>query len=639
MDRNSLILSSKTRQIMLHLAELGRAWPSPPLPPLPSALLPATPNWRLGAAFDLEQDETPLIDALIDAANAVRAPFFFPGHKMGAGAPKRLRMRRFGLGSALRHDLPELPELDNLFAPEGPILHAQELAARAFAAQRTWFLANGSTAGVLAAVLACVQLWREEHGTAAGPRPVLLVPRNAHKSVYHALVLTGAQPRWLAPEFDAPSGLCVGITPATIGRALAESGGAARVAAVLLVSPTYEGVLSDIGAAAELCRAVGVPLVVDEAHGAHLGFVPATAATAVEGWPRAPRPALAEGADIAIQSTHKTLGSLTQSAMLHLGQRAAAAEGAAEGEAEGRRRMEGAICAALEIVQSSSPSYLLLASLDAARWQVASPYADGRARLLTAARHAADVRAAVNVKSYRGPRLVELRCGAGAHAIDPLRLTLRASGFALDDSLIAQGVYAELPQAHSLTLALSAGTTRAHVRRLLRALARHGDGGARDAADAIPRDAYAPSTVHTAGAPVHATGDGATARAAAAAASAVGRFVGGGDERTAPAGEGAISPREGAISPREAHFAPRRTVAADDAVGKLSAELICPYPPGVPLLFPGEPITAEILAELRALRDAGCTMTGCSDADLGSLTVLATEGDEGRPGPAPLAGL
>ena len=158
-------------------------------------LLSLQPNAALVPSLDAAQDATPLVDALAAASRAVRSPFFFPGHKMGLGAPAPLQtlgLRR----RVLRHDLPELPELDNLFAPEGVLLEAQDLAARAFGAGRTWFLVNGSTSGVLAAVMACVQLWRQRGGGSRrrGARPVLLLPRNAHKSVYSAMVAAGAEP-------------------------------------------------------------------------------------------------------------------------------------------------------------------------------------------------------------------------------------------------------------------------------------------------------------------------------------------------------------------------------------------------------------------------------------------------------------
>ena len=148
---------------------------------------------------------------------------------------------------------------DNLFAPEGAILRAQTLAAAAFGARRTWFLVNGTTGGVLGALLACVQLAR---ASSAAARVCVVLPRNAHKSAVHALVLCGATPVWVQPELDDASGLPLGLSARAIERAIAGAPG--EVAAVLVVSPTYHGVVSDIGAIADTCRAAHAPLVVDE---------------------------------------------------------------------------------------------------------------------------------------------------------------------------------------------------------------------------------------------------------------------------------------------------------------------------------------------------------------------------------------
>ena len=547
-----------------------------------NCLHPTRPPIR--AHISLQQDEMPLVDALVAASKSVRAPFFFPGHKMGGGAPSALR--RLGLSRrVLRHDLPELPDLDNLFAPEGAIRRAQELAADAFGAERTWFLANGSTAGVLAGLLACVQLWhqqqRRRHDAAA---PVVILPRNAHKSAVHALLMSGAQPCWLAPEVDASSGVCLGVAAAAVHEAL-ERCGPRRVAAVLLVSPTYEGVLSDVASCADACAAAGVPLVVDEAHGAHLTFLPADAHVA--GAPHA-RAALHEGADLAVQSTHKTLGSLTQSAMLHLSARAHST----------RPQLATALAAALEVVTSSSPSYLLLASLDAARWQMASSRGDGVRQLRAAASLADKLRTGVSSLTPEGSWLLSLGRRAGVHATDPLRLTVLTpaleGGFALDDTLIAAGVYAELPEANRITFAISAGSTRGHVRRLLRELKRHAATTAADAAAAATSER---SPLATELADVY------TRCRELQWATTVD-----GDSAT--------------LTPRQAAFCSQRVVSAEAAVGCLSAELVCPYPPGIPILVPGEPVTHDALQLLQAMRAAGCVLTGCSDSELRSLAVL-----------------
>eukprot|EP00965_Chrysotila_dentata_P205680 6183099-Pleurochrysis_carterae.AAC.1 len=202
------------------------------------------------------------------------------GHKMGEGAPLVLRRDLLkGDMSALRHDLPELPELDNLFAPEGAIADAQRLAAEAFGAKRSWFLVNGSTCGVIAAVLACVQLWigarireaaclarvsEEDCGGGGGgggasanvdhrlgvggvggePRPRVLLPRNVHRSAVHALVMAGAEPVWVVPEYDEASGLTLGLSASKVAQAIKANEGS--LAAVMLVSPTYHGMRASL---------------------------------------------------------------------------------------------------------------------------------------------------------------------------------------------------------------------------------------------------------------------------------------------------------------------------------------------------------------------------------------------------------
>ncbi|CAM9478656.1 unnamed protein product, partial [Hapterophycus canaliculatus] len=258
-----------------------------------------------------------------------------------SGAPSRLvDVILGGKLDALRHDLPELPELDNLFAPEGPIRDAELLAADAFGAAKTWMLANGSTCGVLSSIIACVQRHNSRPRSpldptatggggsdssrsvgAGGRKSVVILPRDAHKSAVHALVLSGATPCFLPPIRHPRSGVSLGVGTAALEAALEEHGD--EVAAAFIVSPTYEGACADVSSAARACREAGVPLVVDEAHGAHLAFL----ATSSEGdrdertasSDSAPKAALQCGADLVVQSAHKTLGSLTQSAFLHLG--------------------------------------------------------------------------------------------------------------------------------------------------------------------------------------------------------------------------------------------------------------------------------------------------------------------------------
>ncbi len=228
--------------------------------------------------------------------------------------------------------MPELPELDNLFAPEGVILQAQQLSAEAFGADRTWFLANGSTSGVVAAILAT-----------CGPGDKIVLPRNVHQSAVSGLVLSGAIPIFITPEYDPTFDIAHSITPTAVSEALARHPDAK---AVMMVYPTYYGVCGDIAAIAHIAHQHNIPLLVDEAHGPHFTF-----------HPDLPISALAAGADLTVQSTHKVLSALTQAAMLHT---------------QGMRVDNDRLSKALQLVQSTSPSYLLLASLDVARYQMAT---------------------------------------------------------------------------------------------------------------------------------------------------------------------------------------------------------------------------------------------------------------------------
>ena len=484
-----------------------------------------------------DQTHTPLLSALLGAVDRPTISFHTPGHKGGGGATEGLRHL---LGSAaLRADLPELPELDNLFAPSGPIQAAQALAAQAFGAEASYFLANGSTSGIEAALVAT-----------GGPGEWVLVPRNAHRSVFSGLILSGAQPVYLTPRQDPQWDLAWGMSPAQMAAALAA---VPQVSTVVLVSPNYQGVCADGAAIARLVHNHGARLLVDEAHGAHLGF-----------HPDLPQAALAAGADLVVQSTHKTLSALTQAAMIHR---------------QGQRVAGDRLAQALQLTQSTSPNYLLLASLDAARQQMAL---QGRELLHRTLDIAQSVRAAL---AAPGPLKVLALGNQGAAApfcLDPTRLTVDVSGlgitgFEADEYLHGRlGITAELPTLRQLTFIFSIGTQPQQGAALVE--------GLRTLMRAFPH----PPTPLVTSAP----------------------------EAMPPL---SIPP----LSPREAFFAPQRSLAIADAVGHISAESLCPYPPGIPLILPGEVITAGAIAQLQALHQAGGVITGASDPTLATLRVVA----------------
>ena len=234
---------------------------------------------------------------------------------------------------------------DNTFHPTGCVRDAQRLASDLVGAEASFFLAAGSTLGVATALLASVP-----------PGETVALPRNIHRSVVAGLVLAGARPRFIQHDVLPECG-ALGVTAEAVAAALDAK---PDPAAVLLTRPSYYGLARDLGDVATLCHERGVPLIVDEAHGAHFRWLP-------DG---GPEPALAAGADIAIQSWHKTLGSLVGSAMMHVGR----------GSLVGPERVQDA----LNFLQTTSPSLLLLASLDLVRrrlWREGERlFADGRRR-------------------------------------------------------------------------------------------------------------------------------------------------------------------------------------------------------------------------------------------------------------------
>ena len=243
-------------------------------------------------------------------------PFHMPGHKRNLPLVDR----------ACSIDITEIDGFDNLHHPEGFLKEAMEEAAALYGSRRTFFLVNGSSCGILAAVSALVPVGGK-----------LLLGRNCHTSAYNALGLRQLRPVYLWPRvLPALGGLCGAVQALDVEAALQKD---PEIRAVLIVSPTYEGIVSDIPAIAGVCHAHGVPLVVDEAHGAHFSF----------GQGCFPVSALAQGADVVIQSLHKTLPAMTQTAVLHIGLHALVSD-------EALARYTG-------LFQSTSPSYVLLASI------------------------------------------------------------------------------------------------------------------------------------------------------------------------------------------------------------------------------------------------------------------------------------
>src|SRR3954470_4964186 len=333
-----------------------------------------------------EQPSAPYLDALVAHAFRGTGRFHVPGHKGGPGADPALR---FALGArALAVDIPQDIEGIDLGPSPTPYERAEQLAAEAYGAERTWFLTNGATQGNHALCLALASM---------GTRVV--AQRNSHASLVDGLVLSGGMPSFVAPEYDAELGMAHGVTVEALAETLQR---APDAQAVFVVSPTYYGMVAEVEGLAKVAHEAGVPIVVDQAWGPHFGF-----------HPDLPPSALAQGADAVLTSTHKLVGSLTQSAMLHV---------AAIGRID-----VAAVSRAVRLVRSTSQSSLLLGPLDAARRQLA---VHGEALLhdtLAAVHRTRAKLSEVDGLALIGPELVGR---PGVVAWDPLRIVLdvRATG-------------------------------------------------------------------------------------------------------------------------------------------------------------------------------------------------------------------
>lgn len=510
----------------------------------------------------LDQSHTPLLNALTNCTQQQQAAFHTPGHKRGQGTTSHHQL--FGQ-LAFRADLPELPELDNLFAPAGVIAEAQALAAQLFGADKTWFLANGSTCGMEAAILAVTQ-----------PGEKIIIPRNVHTSVISGLILSGATPIYIAPDYSPIWDIPLAISPDTVAQALAKH---AEAKAVVLVSPTYHGICSEVDAIAAITRQHNIPLIVDAAHGAHFAFHPAL-----------PTSALAAGADIVVHSTHKVLSAFTQAAMLHV---------------QGQRVDVARISQALQLTQSTSPSYLLLGSLDAARHQMATA---GEALMNQTIALADSATAEINALeglSVLQPHWtnhmtedqnpINPTIGEASKALvaqgDRTRLTVKVTGlnitgFQADEALHTRYcVTAELPALYTLTFIVSLGNTEQDISRLI-------NGFKQLSQQRLPSK-IALTLINCA-------------------------------ENVSFSEIELLNTASDTITPRQAFFSPKRVLPSNQAIGKLCAETICPYPPGIPLLLPGETITASAIAQLKATLAAGGLITGCQDSTLQTILTVAS---------------
>jgi arginine decarboxylase len=472
----------------------------------------------------VDQERAPICETLTTYAESGIYGFHTPGHKSGRFAAPELADLVGKSGLAL--DLPAMTATDNTFHPTGCVRDAQQLAAELFGAGHTFFLTAGSTLGVAASLLAAVP-----------PGATVAMPRNVHRSVVAGLVLSGAIPRFV-PHDVLPECGALGVSPEDVAASLDTS---PKPAALLVTRPSYYGVARELTSIADVCHARAVPLIVDEAHGGHLKFLP-------KGGPRS---ALDSGADLAVQSCHKTLGSLVGSAQLHVGRKSLV-------DAE---RVQHA----LNFLQTTSPNYLLLASLDVMRRWL---WREGEQLFKSAVDDANELIASIHTipglqvfRAANDARLAE-------HVQDPLRVVVNVrgagwSGYEVERFLRTEfRVEDEMADWFNVVYVLSPNDEPTARQRLL--------GGLR-AVNNKPRESMVESKTPE---------------------SMLSALL----QPPIPAL---------AMSPRNAALAPQDAVSLDAATGRTCAEMVMFYPPGIPLLMPGEVVSRETLDVCRKLLAAG----------------------------------
>lgn len=492
----------------------------------------------------MNQFRVPLVEGIYSyiAKNPLR--FHMPAHK-GSVDPSFLRV--FGR-KIFDIDLTELPGLDYLGEPSGLIREAEALAAEAFGADHTFFSVNGSSLGIVALMMSCCH-----------PGDKVVLPRNVHRSVITGLVLSGAVPLFVEPDVDDGLGLIVGSSVESY-LALFESTPGLKMA--LIIHPTYEGFVSDISSVVQLAHAKGIVVISDEAHGGHFGFHEELPPTALE-----------SGVDATVQGLHKTCGSLTQTAMIHV---------------RGQRIDVDRLRSALRLLQSTSPSYPLMASLDLIRRTLVF---EGCKRLGRAIELSNAARVAIRSLGIYCPGNDRLP-GRGVIGVDPMKILTNGRSIGLPASVIVKtlrteyGIEPECYDDWNILFIVSMADSGETVESLCR--------GFRAALETPDREFVPDSTA----------GCGGIADTILRIESRLGNFR---------------------LTPREAYVSDRIMVDVDEAVGRILAEPICVYPPGIVLVVPGQLLDENAVESLLRLHGNGAKLTGLACAEPLRIWVVKNE--------------
>ncbi|MCT8977267.1 aminotransferase class I/II-fold pyridoxal phosphate-dependent enzyme [Clostridium sp. CX1] len=484
--------------------------------------------------YKLDQNETPLFDALMEYVNRETIPFHVPGHKKGIGIDEEFK--NFIGQNPFKIDVTVFKLVDSLHHPTGPIKKAQKLAADAYGSDAAFFSIHGTSGAIQAMIMSVVS---------AGDK--IIIPRNVHKSVTAGIILSGAIPVYMQPALDKNVGIAHGVTPETVERTLKENPDAK---AVLVINPTYYGVATDLKKIADIVHSYDIPLIVDEAHGPHLGFND-----------KLPISAMEAGADICAQSTHKIIGALTQCSLLQV---------------RSERVDINRVQQILSLLQTTSPSYILMASLDCARRQIALNGEELLDKTIELANYA---RSEINKIPGFYCFGEEILGNEGVYALDPTKITITCrdlgiTGYDLDMILSSKyHIQMELSDLYNVLAVGSFGDTKESIDALLVALKE------------ISEEYY------------------------------------GNDNKKSDFIDMPAIPKLLKL-PREAFNSTKTRVALKDSIGEVSAEFLMAYPPGIPVLCPGEEITQEIVDYVQKLKDTGLYVQGTEDPEVENIKVV-----------------
>ena len=476
----------------------------------------------------MNKNSAPIAEAMRKYSEDGALAFHTPGHKQGLGAHSLLK--ELITTEGLRREVSLMEELDDLHDPHTCIKEAQELAAELWNADEAFFMVNGTTSAVQAMIMATLK-----------PNDLVLVPRNAHRCVMSGLILSGARPIYLTPEFDSEFGISLNLSVETIKAAIEKY---PHAKALIIVSPNYYGVAADLKTIAKLLHERNMLLLVDEAHGAHLRFSD-----------KLPISAIDAGADLAAQSTHKLLGSLTQTSMLMMKSKLV--------DTECVKRI-------VSLLQSTSPNYLLLASLDIARLQMQELGAESIERAINLSQH---LRSEIN-------------------HIDGLKTLDRVDGFDLDltkvtvnvSGLGITGIEAEQIIRYRYKIQCELSDTNNLLFLITFA----------DNFDIINKLIYELNKIQKYK-KLYAKSDNL---------------------------EMYIPNSESKLTPREALYSATTSINLHAAINKICAEEVTFYPPGIPILQPGELITSEIIEYIESNKNIGRRLIGATDTSLNTIKIV-----------------